>query len=616
VKEYVELASQLAHEKDYDACAQVLIDQFSVHEIKVEKGQGLAYLIGYGGGIDYHKTLIPYMIGKGMHKDVAHILWGSNLFNAEPESVQLIWSEIRLTATLLVQGGGSLGKSYGFAAFFLLDWIEDPLWTCVKVVSLTLEHAMRNAFAHIKNLHRQSSIPLPGIAKGTSIQASNDEKQGIHLVAIPQGEDGSGRLQGFHPVPRKTPHPKFGVMSRVRACIDEAEEVPGGIWEDVDNMLITIDDVEHVKVAAAANPRDIDSKFAKRCEPENGWASVDIEHSVQWKSKWGWSVVRLDGARCQNVIQQKLIFPGLISWDGYKRYLLQGDTSPEYFTMARGWFPAKGLSINVVPRDFMEKAIARLNFTGPVTYLASLDSAFEGDDKAPMTIGRFGMATGYNLRGQNIFFDKPKYALQAESQFALLKNDPEGKMTQTPWMAHQVKMHCRNLSIKGVWMICDRTGNGTGLHDMLRSEPPEGLGSEVAGIHFGAAATELKLFADSSQKACDLYDGIVTELFFAARNFLEFDYLKISPSMDTALLTEQMCTRRFKPHPSKVRVEGKKEYKARGNRSPDEIDSLTLLVHLVRMRQGFEAVLIAGASQRQQEPVEDIVGPIQYMSFD
>jgi hypothetical protein len=603
---YIEEARRLAAEGKFDDCAQVLVDYLLRTRVMVAPGQGIAYL---------HR-LIPGMISRDMHVDVAHILWGGTLFNPEPESVRLIWEHIRKTATLMVQGAGSLGKSYSLAAYLLLDWLEDPLYTCIKVVSVNSEHAKRNVFAHLKNLHRQSSIPLPGVAKGESIQASKDDKQGIHLVAIPQGEEGSGRLQGFHPVPRENVHPKFGTLSRVRAILDEAEEIPAGVWEDIDNMLITMDGIEHVKVGAAANPRDIDSKFGRRCEPVEGWNSFDIEASINWRSKLGWDVVRLDGARCENVIQKRMVFPGFLTYDGYRRYLLQGDTSPEYYTMARGAFPIKGLAINVIPREFLDRAIGNLNFTGRVTYCASVDLAFEGGDTAPMTIGRFGMALGYKkANGENVEFDKPKYALQAESQFELIKNDPSGKLTQTPWLAEQIRGYCKSLSIKDIWLIVDRTGNGTGVHDILRSPPPGGVGPEVTGIHYGASSTDLRLFSESTEKASELYDGIVTELFFAARNFLEFDYLKISPSLDIQRLSEELCTRRFKPG-NKVRVESKKEYKARGHDSPDAADSVTLLVHLVRLREGFEAMLLSTTeSTRNQEFTSGIVDNIPYMDW-
>lgn len=609
MESYILEASAAAHEQNLDDCARILLGAYVKNVPEVNVGEGNRYL----------QRLIPGMLYRGLYAETAHILWGSNLFSAEPESVRRIWEATRRTATLMVQGAGAMGKSYSLGAYFLLDWLEDPLYTAVKVVSATQEHAQRNAFAHLKRLHTQSAIPLPGEVKTYSIQASDDDSQGIHLVAIPAGDEGAGRLQGFHPKPRLKAHPKFGILSRIRVILDEAEEIPSGVWEDIDNMLITLDGVDLIKIGAAANPRDRDSKFGKRCEPKDGWSSIDIESSVEWKSKLGWDVVRLDGARCENVVQRKQVFPGLLTHDGYRRYLARGDTDPEYYTMGRGWFPEQGLSINVIPHDFFDKAIGQLRFIGQVTYCASLDQAFEGEDKAIFTVGRFGLADGYFTPNRTfIKFDHEKYSLQAEGQYEIIKNDPSKRLTQTMWIASQVKMYCQQMGIKDYWVICDRTGNGTGTHDILRSDARDGgLGPECVGIHFGAGASDMKLYAESEEKASELYDGVVTELFFATRAYMEFDYLKISPSLNVDLLRPELCTRRFKPGKT-VRVEGKKEFKARGFRSPDYADSLTLLVHLVRMREGFEAQLLAttGSRENERELPDNIVGNHQYMEWE
>src|ERR1700761_2697333 len=160
---YILEAGSFSIKKDFDGCAQALVDGMTNNKPRIVSGTGLEML---------QKVLIPRLLNKGAYAEVAHLLWGHSLFNAEPESVQLIWKEIRENAMVLIPGGGSLGKSYNAAAYFLLDWLADPLWTCVKVVSVTAQHAKRNVFAHIKNLHRSSFIPLPGIIKGESIQAS------------------------------------------------------------------------------------------------------------------------------------------------------------------------------------------------------------------------------------------------------------------------------------------------------------------------------------------------------------------------------------------------------------------------------------------------------------
>lgn len=565
------------------------------------------------------QKLIQKLLEKRFYLETARLLWLPEVFTVEPASVKQVWESIPNTSELLIMGAGSVGKSYTLAVWFLLDWLRDPEWTCVKVISVTEEHAKRNVFAHIKNLFTNSRIPLiGGPPKDKSIQVNNDDKQGIHLLTIPQGDEGKGRLRGFHPVPRNAPHPVFGTLSRVRVLLDEAEEIPSGVWEDVDNNLITKYDVEHVKIAGATNPKDRDSKFGQRCEPIGGWDSVSIEESLSWKSRLGWDVVRIDGARCENVVQRKVVFPGLLTWEGYARYLAMGDTAPSYFTMARGWFPVQGLSIVVIPPDYFERSRGVFTFNGATVWCASVDLAFEGGDNAPMTIGRWGTVSSWTdpqgkryeieaLKPDREGRPRSRYGLQIESQFML-------KKTETLDMARQIQSTCKNLSIESMWLICDRTGNGTGVHDALRIW----MGTDVFGLHYGEGASELKILEEDTETAAEQYDGVVTELFFAARHFMQFHFIKFGPSVKIDRLKPQLTTRRFKQAKGKlVRVESKKEYKARGNDSPDEADSVCQLIHLVRMRSPFTAQMLATSGKAGTRPLQTSpVDEHKYIDFN
>lgn len=562
--------------------------------------------------IDYILQYIQFLLEKEEYIAAAQLIWGDELFTVQPRSVGMIWNEIRTQSELVIIGAGSLGKSYTAAVWLLLDWLRDPTMTCVKVLSSTETHAKRNVFAHIQNLHRLASVPLPGERKEKSIQVGEDDKQGIHLMTIPQGDDGKGRLRGFHPVPREKEHPVFGKLSRVRAMLDEAEEIPEGAWGEVDNILITKEGVEHIKVIAATNPNDRTSRLGQRCEPVDGWSSISIEEAEIWKSRLGWKVLRLDGARCENVVQRKIIFPGLLTWDGYQRYLALGDTAPEYFTMARGWFPEQGLHVNAIPADFIERCKGMFFFQGSTTYCASVDLAFEGGDRAVMTVGRYGRATGWTPQGSGkkaIMFDKPLDGIQIEQQFELNR-------THSLDMADQIMSTCSALKIGAGWLIVDRTGNGTGVHDILVIKMP-GKGVSVMGLNFGEAATEVKVLDDDKETAAELYDGVVTELFFATRKFIEFHHLKFSPALKLPVLTRQLTTRRYKPTgKGRVRIESKREYKARGYESPDHADSMTLLVHLIRMRGEFVAAMVPDAPVRESPTSKGgIVDKLDFITF-
>jgi hypothetical protein len=154
-------------------------------------------------------------------------------------------------------------------------------------------------------LHRQASIQVLGVeVMQLGITTDPHERSaGIFGVVIPLGKRSSGRLQGIKVLPRPTPHPIFGKLTRLRVMIEEAENVPVGIWEDVTNILSNARGIEQFKLSAPFNPKDANGPCAQRCEPIDGWLSIDVEVSIQWVSKRGWNVNRLDAYKSQNVLK-------------------------------------------------------------------------------------------------------------------------------------------------------------------------------------------------------------------------------------------------------------------------------------------------------------------------
>jgi hypothetical protein len=514
----------------------------------------------------------------------ATILWGSDVYDWRPSSSREVWRCLFANDKLLVQGAGAMGKSFGAAAWFYLSWLQDPENTSIKVISLTAEHAERNIFASIKNFHRTALVKPEfkgGEALVKSIQANNDSKQGIHLVAIPKGESGHGTLRGFHPSPRTgRQHPRFGKLTRNFVILDEAEEIPAGVWEGCRNLLSTADTdgaSGHIKVFAASNPKDRTSDFGKMCEPKRGWGSIDCEEDLEWTSRDGWNVLRLDAARCENVIEKRIVYPGLQTYEGFMNYESRGKTG-EYFTMARGWFPQEGVSMAIITPAMMDNAVGIVRFIGPVVPLAAFDLALEGNDQLMCTYGRFGLSDGWTpLSGKFVQFEKPRTVLQVDSQMPFPKGDTV-KQTQA------IIRFCNQMKIGPGWACVDRTGNGAGVHDNLKNL----FGSEVMGVNYSTAATDTHVLGDDSQRANEMYNGIVTELIFGLGKYLEFGYLKISPGFRHEELVRQATGRRYKQKgKGLVRVESKAEYCKRTRQSsPDALDSLSLLVFLMRQRSG------------------------------
>ena len=122
------------------------------------------------------------------------------------------------------------------------------------------------------------------------------------------------------------------------------------------------------------------------------------------------------------------------------------------------------------------------------------------------------------------------------------------------------------------------------------------------------SATEMKILEEDSKTGKEEYDRACSELWFALRKWMEFMLIMFSPQIDFSRLAEQMTGRQFAPGKFN-RVESKKDYKTRNaGRSPDEADTMTLLVHVVRVSFGVipSMNLSKGATSENFEFVEPV----------
>jgi len=562
------------------------------------------------------KSIVMQFVQSLLEEDhfeaAATVLWGPGVYDWRPQSAQDTWRCLFDYDKLLVQGAGAMGKTFNAAAWFLLDWMRDPEYTCIKVVSLTEAHAQRNVFAAIKTFYRTALVKPEYKGESDlvkSIQVNDDDKNGIHLVAIPKGDAGTGTLRGFHPSPRVKPHPKYGPMSRTHVVLDEAEEIPPGVWEGLQNILSAADTKSskgRIKIFGASNPKDRNSEFGKRCEPAGGWLKVDCEEDFEWESREDWHILRLDAARCENVIEKKIIFPGFQSYEGYMAYEARGKTA-EYYTMARGFFPQEGIAMAIITPSMMDNAMGVVRFIGPVVPLCAFDLALEGKDQVVCSYGRFGLSDGFTpLDGKFREFKSPKTVLQLDS----LINFPK---KTTLDQANAIINFCKQMRIGPNWLCVDRTGNGSGIHDALCSL----FGSEAMGVNYSWAATDTHVLGDDSQRANELYSGVVTELIFGLAKYLEFEFLKISPSFRTEELVRQATSRRYKQvGQGLVRVESKADYTKRTRQnSPDQLDSLSLLVYLMRQRAGSIATMTEQKKEESYEKKLPMLESMEYVDF-
>lgn len=532
-------------------------------------------------------VFLQYLLDQQRYVDAATLLWTPTLFTGEPRSVKMIWDSVFTNVATAVPGASSMGKSYDLGVWNYLDWRRDPYYTNVQVVGPSEGHLQRNLFSHLAKLHLNSSIPGPGelIQLGITLDAVQRDS-GIFGLVVPVGPKAAGRLQGVKVVPRKIPHPQFGKMSRLRVVLEEAENIPIGIWEDTINILSNARGVEQFKMMAPFNPKDINSPCAQRVEPVDGWESLNIETSETWKSKRGWNVVRLDAYKSENVLTGQEIYPGLQTKEGLEISIKNagGVGTAGYYTFARGYYPVQGVDLAVIPQHLINDLYGTYEFVETPQNVGAVDVALEGGDNAIFALGRLGMASGWRkppvdgkpgeLRtfkdqyGNNV----RREVLQLDQLFSLPKGD-------TIKLVAEVKRVCQGAYIKGDALGVDRAGNGAGVHDLLVAT----LSNAVRGVNGSSSPSERKIMDEDQKLPSDEYANLLSELWFGLGKFIEFGFLKISPTVPLDPLVSELTGRRFLHSGIKRKVESKKEFKSRGNKSPDRADALTILVFVARM---------------------------------
>jgi hypothetical protein len=171
----------------------------------------------------------------------------------------------------------------------------------------------------------------------------------------------------------------------------------------------------------------------------------------------------------------------------------------------------------------------------------------------------------------------PRWGLSVDQQFVLPKGD-------TIAMKEEVLRINKHAGVRPEFFAIDRTGNGSGVSDLIKYE----WSSAIHEINFYGSPSEGKIMLEDSKLCAEDFDRICSELWFALRAFGEFGYMLINPAIDLSKLTQQVTQRRFRSG-AKRRVESKKDYMSRGYASPDDADSLTLLV--LAARRGAQVTL-------------------------
>jgi hypothetical protein len=370
-------------------------------------------------------------------------------------------------------------------------------------------------------------------------------------------------------------------------------------------------DANTVKVICATNPRDVLSPLAIQAAPEKGWIRLNAETDHEWISREGWKVVRLDGADCENVVQKKLVFPGLLTFEGYENLRLKaGGNSAEYWSFGRGVYPTDTSANTVIPLSFLDDLFGQLIFSGRAIPCGGVDLAFEGSDLVVFAAGRYGLCSGFRAAGSAAVtaFEKGLYAFQLDQLYVL----PKQKTLQ---QAAQIKQLAQELGITQDWLALDRTGIGSGTFDALANEWPL-----VHGCNWGEAATDIKILEDDSCVASEEMADLPTEYYMALRKWIEIGIFKIAPACDSDLLIKAITQRRYhlaSKGPTglaRVQIDSKREFKRQFGWSPDHADAAVMALDVGR-RNGPQKARLTVPRPRPVTPKLGIVEKTKFVAF-
>ena len=584
----LKLIHDVLTEGDWVAAAQLALHADGI-EVPVEtkaQAEGIMY------------TLLQNLLDSDQYLEASALLWSSTQFNSEPEVVRRVFKALHENSRLLIMGASSLSKTYSAGVFMYLDWRRDPLYTSVKLVAVSDDHLRKNLHSHITALHRNAVIPMREkiVIRDTDLFMGIEDwpaEFSISGLAVKQSTLASGSLRGHKPKPyRAVEHPRFGFSSRVRVLIDEAQNVPVGAFEDIKTIEASISGLDVVKICVCFNPIDMSVHPVIMATPPDGWTAEQLETLYSYTGRSGYAVLRLDGAKFENVVQRKTIYPNFLTYEAYVGFLAGGDNSATYYALGRGFPPLEDSAHIIIPMSNLMSQRGTAIYIDKVVQVAACDIALQGGDHAGIAIGRWGLASAWRKwNNQTVFFEDPLHPGTRRPRWCLtidqLLQLPRSNDTVT--MVGEITGRCHELDISPEWVCMDCTGNAMGVWSHAVH-----FWGNVLGIAWNEKATDRPVLFGDKALASSVYKDIPTEMWWSFARWLDplvgavllSPVLGDNPWNSKVSLTMQLASRRFH-FGAKLKCESKEEWKARNSgQSPDEADCCIQLVHLLRMRGG------------------------------
>lgn len=586
-------------------------------------------------------TLDEGGLGKEGHfHQITDLLWNNPKLASSKRYIPNEWSrrivkESGENSELGIVGCTSSGKSDVAALWALVNFIADPTHTLVFLFSTTLQGAKKRIFKTMKEYY--SAIPnMPGKPLWSTNQILGPnydgtgfgESSGIFLMASEQSSEKSAVDKLIGAKSPRTGEPDESFESLV--AMDEFAELSHQFDEDtlrellprlqnlvhdrIGKLIVIVDEatgcapsileayksnlkpgnVGHCQLIMLGNPASRFDTLGEFCKPVGGWDSVTILDE-EWATATGGLCIRFDGEKNPRITTKN----EKLSWmlrqadiDLMKE--TYGENSAYYWRQGRGMWAPGGNETGVYSEaDLVTGGAmkpATWGFHEPVK-LAALDPSFAaGGDKASCTFGKIGLdPTGLRV-------------IETTEEIPILIDISDLETPVSYQIVRKWRRECEKRGILPENCVFDSTGGGGPFGDIVRMQ----WSPKVLAVSSGGKASKQPLnekTPDGKQVlACDRFFNKASELWLGAMPFIRSGQIRGM----TTFLAKQICSRQYDKSGQQdariLRVEGKRVFRSREGKSPDESDSFFLLIELAKQRHGMRP------AERAAEPEKSARG--------
>lgn len=487
-----------------------------------------------------------------------------------------------------IGGSANSTKSMSIAAWGIVNWICDPENVMVLFTSTSITDSKRRVWKAVDTLLtpliNAKLAPTRIRANGTAPLNRADgtiyEGAGIFLIAGAAGKDreATSKLIGIKASPEIQNLPDGNIVVRPRLIVgaDELSELSPAVVEALNNLRS-----QQPQFIGASNPSTKHNPFGEISEPVGGWDSVDLLEDDEWRTKAGGKFIRFDGMKSPNVLARETLYSYLPTLESIKEAAdVYGEKSIGFMRFIRATFFSAAACEGTynLPELRQAEALAEQE-RKPVwrertlAYLAGSDpSESNAGDNFPLSFAKVG------------YLDDGRPAIEFLDTVYLRSDDTITTVPRTFQIAKLIKEECESRGIPPEnFTIDDTLGQWA---DVLTHV----WGTGIWAVNSNGRATDRPLQggkAKPGETNEDHYVNRTAEMWWAPKVLLPnkqlFGVSKIA--------AEQMSARGFQYGKGgvglKVGIEPKKDYRARVGSSPDEADTLFLLIDLAIERFGL-----------------------------